>query len=101
MSIVVVEKEYTDKLIESFNEFKKLIESQSKPITTKPSSTQKLIDEIKNYIPLVEAWSLLNINKQKWYRTYQYKIQHKTYNNNTWVYLPSILKFLQTNNVNE
>lgn len=104
-SLVVLEQQHIDKFIEAINKLERFTEAQSQvkqiAAPSKPSSTQKMIDDIKNYLPLKDAWVLLNISKQKWYRTYQYIIQHKQYDNSTWVYLPSILKFLKENNINE
>ncbi len=99
MAIVVIEQEHMDKLIASIDELKKLVETKQKP--TPPSSADKTLAEIKNYVSKEEAWVLLKCNKQKWYRRYQHIIQHKPYDNDTWVYLPSILNFLQTNNINK
>jgi hypothetical protein len=103
-SLVLLEQQHIEKFIEAINKLESFTEAQVKQIAapvSKPSSTQKMIDDIKNYIPLKDAWILLNISKQKWYRTYQHIIQHKQYDNSSWVYLPSILKFLKENNINE
>ena len=102
MDVIVIDSEVWHKLNQQLIDIQsQLKQIQSSKPTTKPSGDDKTITEIKNYVPLAEAYQLLNINKQKWYRTYQHIIQHKTYYNNTWVYLPSILKFLKENNLNE
>lgn len=82
------------------------MQTQLKQIQSqKPSSKQtvedKTLTELKNFVQLKEALKMMNITKQKWYRVYQHILRHKTYNRDTWVYLPSMLNFMQTNNIND
>ena len=100
--MIVIDESTWNELLSKIDAMQKMFELKTKTFTApKANANEKNITEIKSYVPLVEACKLLGISKQKWYRTYQYIIQYKSYYNNTWVYLPSILKFLKQNNINE
>ncbi len=98
MQIVVVEQVYIDKLIASIDELKKLVETQSRQITT--SKSEKTIDELDNWILLRHAYVKLGISRAQWYSKYQKIIRHRNYAGTTWVYAPSILDFFESNNIN-
>jgi hypothetical protein len=96
--LVILDQEHLDNLIASIDELKKLVERQSKQ--TALTNSEKAIDAIDNWILLRHTYAKLGISRAQWYSKYQKIIKHRTYAGTTWVYAPSILEFLESNNIN-
>jgi hypothetical protein len=65
-----------------------------------PSKSEKINNEIDNWILLKHAYTKLGISRAQWYSKYQKIIKHRNYAGTTWVYAPSILDFFESNNIN-
>lgn len=99
--LIIVDVEILNKMQQSIDELKQLILSQQKT-TVKQTKTKSDVteDELNNWVIMKVGWKKLGISKGQWYRTYQYIIKHKNRGGKNWIYLPSILEFLQQDNIN-
>lgn len=102
MDVIVIDSEVWLKLNQQLNDIQsqlKQIQSQKAPPS--PSVEDKVMNEVKNYVHIDEALPLMHIEYSKWHRVYQHIIQHKGYGRDTWIYMPSWVEFMKSNNINE
>ncbi len=107
MEMIVIQKEELISMLSENTErmFNSLIENYHiipKKLKQKNMGKQNEInEEIENWIPLHDAWKIMNIKKNMWYSKFQFIIQHKPYGKLVWVYKPSIYDFLMKDNINK
>lgn len=107
MEMIVISKEELNTMLSENIErtLSSLLEKYNfVPRNVKNKTKKEAIDldeEISNWIPMQEAWRVMNIKKNMWYSKFQFIIQHKPYGKLVWVYKPSIYDFFIKDNINK
>lgn len=99
MDVVVITGESWEQLKQNLERMERLITQLKNPVVQK-SISEKNMEEVENWIPLRLAWKKMGISKYQWYTNYQKIIKHRNYKGSTWVYLPSIIEFFESDSIN-
>lgn len=99
MGVVIIPEEEFYKLQSSIDELKQIVMAL-KPTPTRKKEGKKPDNLSFDWIHHTVAWPMMNINKQKWNRTFKHVIKHRSYGNDKWIHKPSLDKWMEENAIN-
>jgi hypothetical protein len=93
MEVIVVDSQV-------WNELNLRLSSMEQILISLQNEKKSLPSHYLEWIPLKQVYQLLDINKQKWVRHYKTLFKTRKYGRETWVYKPSLEKWLMSNAIN-